>query len=230
MWEVFEDRWISFWKWVSIWRIVLLHSYLSKTLSAISTKTTVFRWQSLSSNDNCLFFFRFFFSFYLFRPSSLLFLSFFVLNDWRLLFLLINELFRLNLKNSLLVSHTILFKVLDLSWSAVLQGFHQSFSLWNIFFLHIFVDNRFVSVFDHVLSSCIIKERDNVSPMSSIFLDILKKNFIFLCTPLSFFDVVIEMILVALSALLRSFEVLASWVEIEVFSNLIPLSFFKMTI
>ena len=92
-----------------------------------------------------------------------------------------------------------------------------------------FVDDRFVPVLDHMLSSGMIEQSYDIGPVRSIFLDILEQNFIFLRTPFALFDPIVEMILVSLPALLRSLEKLTPGLKIEIFGHLIPLSFLELS-
>ena len=79
-----------------------------------------------------------------------------MLNNGRFFFIFIN-IVGFDLKNPLLVSHNSLINVLYLGWSHVSDGLNQSLPLAAISLMKQFVDDRFVPVLDHMLSSGVIE-------------------------------------------------------------------------
>ena len=228
-WKVLEYLRVPFGKRVQTGkRLELVHPDLPKTMTTVSAQAVVFG-HHLPTDDNGLTFLDYPHRFlYLLGSAPLFLLPLLVLNNGRFFFILI-EFFRFHLKNPLLISHDSLINVLYLGWSHVSDGFNQSLPLAAISFVKKFGDNRFVSIFDHMLSSGVIEESYDIGPVRSVFLDILEQNFIFFRTPLSLFDPIVEMILVSLPALLGSLEKLAPGLKVEVFSNLVPLPFLEFS-
>ena len=79
-----------------------------------------------------------------------------------------------------------------------------------------------------MLCSCIVEKRDDVGPMGSMFLDILKQDPIFSNCPLAFLYFIVEMVLIPLSTLFWCFKVLSSRFKIKIFGYFVPLSFFEV--
>ena len=147
-------------------------------------------------------------------------------DDWRFFFYFINILFRLDLQDALVVSLD-LFSILIFSIFYPPQNLKDGLSFGKFLFDDEFIDFRFVSVFDHVFSSGVVEQGDDACPVGATLFEVFQEDFIFFLGPVSFFDLVVEMVLIAFSALFGCFEVFSSGVEVEVLGDLIPLSFFE---
>jgi hypothetical protein len=80
-----------------------------------------------------------------------------------------------------------------------------------------------------MLSSKVVKQRNDSSPLCPIPLYLFEKNQILLSSPLSFIDLIVQMILPTLTALFWSLKIMTLWLEVEIFGNLVPLSFWMIS-
>jgi hypothetical protein len=75
-------------------------------------------------------------------------------NRWHLY--LINVLLGLALHNTSLISDKILFYMPYLLTISIFKSLNNSLPLANLIFLHQFIDNSLISIFDHMLGPCIL--------------------------------------------------------------------------
>lgn len=108
----------------------------------------------------------------------------------------------------MIISPAIFLEILILSIIKFLQFLNHSLILCNIFIFHQFTDDGLIPVFDHVLSPNLFKKRHNAGPVAAGLLHKLKDDLVLLSGPLSLLDLVVEVVLPALSALFRGFEAL----------------------
>jgi len=95
--------------------------------------------------------------------------------------------------------------------------------------MHSFSDDGFVSIFDHMFSSCVIEQDYDFGPVRSAFLDKVKQYFILFTAPLSLLDLVIQVVLISFPALFGSFKGLSPRLKVEVLCYLVPLPFLEFT-
>lgn len=74
----------------------------------------------------------------------------------------------------------------------------------------------------------VVEQRDDPRPFLPVLSHELENYPVLLRCPFPFFDLAVEMVLPALSALFGSLEVEASGLYVEIFGDLIPLSFVEV--
>ena len=84
-----------------------------------------------------------------------------------------------------------------------------------------------VSILDHMLSSSVVEDRNQLRPFLSYFGNKIKNNQVFLRAPVTVFLFLIQMIKPSFTAMFGTFEYFKVWFEENVSRNLIPFSLFR---
>lgn len=119
--------------------------------------------------------------------------------------------------------HALLFLVADVFINFTQNGYN-SLALSHTFAIHLLVEQSLVPILDHVFGSGIFEQRNDPGPLGAMCSDFVEQHPVLLLGPVSLVDLVVEVVLPALSALLGTLEVLALGLEVEILGDLVPLA------